>query len=289
MAEQAAQTGTAPTTVIAVEQNLPPSQRIVTDPIAVQMLPFSDKIWVWLARIPLLCRGFIALSESSAPGAWAIFPCRKRYVDDKVNHALTSGVRCIVNLGAGFDTMITRNKGLADIPVFEVDQPVSVEEKRARLAKALGDLPENLTLVPMDLDHQEIGPVLTEHGVEQTTPTVYVLEGLTQYLTQEGIEGTFGFLSQAAPGSRLVFTYVKRDFLDGRDLDDNTSLYKRAVAKGMWKFGLEPDDVATFLDGYGWEVLEHLGYNDLRGQYLAPTGRDLKLLKLERLVYAEKR
>ncbi len=77
--------------------------------------------------------------------------------------------------------------------------------------------------------------------------------------------------------------------IDGRDLDDNTSLYKRAVAKGMWKFGLEPDDVATFLDGYGWEVLEHLGYNDLRGQYLAPTGRDLKLLKLERLVYAEKR
>jgi hypothetical protein len=46
--------------------------------------------------------------------------------------------------------------------------------------------------------------------------------------------------------------------------------------------------VADFLDGYGWRVLERLGYDELTDVYVAPTGRQLESLALERIVCAEK-
>ena len=57
----------------------------------------------------------------------------------------------------------------------------------------------------------------------------------------------------------------------------------------VWLFGLNPEEVADFLAGYGWRVLEHVGYEDLADAYVKPTGRQLESLALERIVYAEKR
>ena len=119
--------------------------------------------------------------------------------------------------------------------------------------------------------------------------TVFVLEAVTQYLTMAGIQATFVLLAKAQSGSRLIFTYVRKDFVEGRAFYDNEDLYKRLVLKDkVWLFGLNPEDVADFLDGYGWRVLEHLGYDDLAAAYVAPTGRQLESLALERIVYAEK-
>jgi O-methyltransferase involved in polyketide biosynthesis len=44
------------------------------------------------------------------------------------------------------------------------------------------------------------------------------LEAVTQYLTESGIKSTFDFLSDAASESHLVFTYIRKDFLDGQQM-----------------------------------------------------------------------
>jgi O-methyltransferase involved in polyketide biosynthesis len=41
--------------------------------------------------------------------------------------------------------------------------------------------------------------------------------GVTQYLTEPGVRKTLDFLARAAGGSRLAFTYVRKDFLEGKD------------------------------------------------------------------------
>jgi O-methyltransferase involved in polyketide biosynthesis len=46
--------------------------------------------------------------------------------------------------------------------------------------------------------------------------TLFVGEAVTQYLTEQGVRATFDWLAEAAPGSRLAFTYVRKDFLDGK-------------------------------------------------------------------------
>ncbi len=42
-----------------------------------------------------------------------------------------------------------------------------------------------------------------------------------------------------------------------------------------WVFGMDLEDVADFLGGCGWRVLEHLGYEELAERYVKPTRRKL--------------
>jgi O-methyltransferase involved in polyketide biosynthesis len=45
-----------------------------------------------------------------------------------------------------------------------------------------------------------------------------VWEAVTLYLTETGVRETFEFLASAQPGSQLVFTYLRKDFLDATTL-----------------------------------------------------------------------
>jgi len=287
MSKKAADTATSVAATIAIEQYFPRDERLLDDDLARSMLPLGSRIFVSLFRFAWLRNWMIRMTEKRFPGVWAIFPVRKRYIDAKVTQA--TNLDALVNLGAGLDTLAFRLPTVAKVPIFEVDQPGNFELKRAKLNRALGELPEQLRFVPVDFDAQELGSELNLHGYSSDMKTFFVLEAVTQYLTITGIETTFDFLAKAQPGSRLVFTYVRKDFVEGTAFYDNEDLYKMMVLKDkIWLFGLDPEEVAGFLDGYGWRVLEHLGYDELADVYVKPTGRPLESLALERIVYAEK-
>ena len=55
----------------------------------------------------------------------------------------------------------------------------------------------------------------------------------------------------------------------------------------LWHFGFNPNEVADFLDEYGWRCIEDLGYEELNERYVV-TGRNLPFMTMERVVYAEK-
>jgi methyltransferase (TIGR00027 family) len=198
-------------------------------------------------------------------------------------------VEAVVNLGAGFDTRAFRLEALADVPVWEVDQPQNNDAKRSRLEKLFTEFPLHVTLVPIDFDHQDLASVLASRGYRLDKQTFFIWEGVTQYLTEDGIRATFDFLSKAPAGSRLVFTYTPRDFIAGEVFYGQEYLYKRMVLKDkMWHFGMDSDHVDDFLGEYGWRLLEHLGYEELGEQYVKPTGRMLASMAIERMVLAEK-
>ncbi len=287
MSKKAADTAASVGAIVAIEQHFPQDERLLDDSLAGRILPLGMKVFVWLMRFAWIRDWMIRSTEKGYPGTWAIFPVRKRYIDAKVTEA--SHLDALVNLGAGLDTLAFRVPTLAKGPVFEVDQPGNIALKRSKLNQAIGELPEQLRFVPVDFDAQDIGSVMATHGYSDDTKTFFVLEAVTQYLTVTGIQTTFDFLAKAQSGSRLIFTYVRKDFVEGKAFYDNEDLYKRLVLKDkVWLFGLDPEEVADFLDGYGWKVLEHIGYEDLADAYIKPTGRELKPLALERIVYAEK-
>ncbi|MFC5109077.1 hypothetical protein [Kibdelosporangium philippinense] len=111
---------------------------------------------------------------------------------------------------------------------------------------------------------------------------------MTQYLTEDGVRGTFEVLAKVGTGSRLVFTYVRRDFLDGTAMYGAERLYRRfAVKERLWRFGMAPGEVATVLAEYGWRELEQLGASEFTTRYVQPTGRAAPVSECERSVYAE--
>jgi methyltransferase (TIGR00027 family) len=288
MTQAAAKTGMGPTVAAAVEQHFPEEQRIIEDNLAYSILPFSMRAFVHLTRPVFIRDWMIRSSEKSAPGIWGGLMCRKRYIDQKLIESIDQ-IDAVLDLGAGFDTRAYRLPALADMPVWEVDQPENIGPKQARLRKLLGEVPTHVKLVPIDFDREELEAVLARYGYSAEMRTFFILEAVTQYLTEAGIRSTFEFLGGAAPGSRLAFTYVLKGFIDGQVMYGQENLYKQYIVRDkIWLFGMDPEGVANLLGSYGWRVVEHLGYEELAERYVKPTGRELASTPIERMVYAVK-
>ena len=287
MSRQAAQTGPGAMVLVAFEQCLPEDQRIVSDDLALPILPFGYRAEVRV--IGRFTDWIIRKSEERVPGLWGGIMARKRYIDDTAIEAAEDHIEAVVNLGAGFDTRSYRLPVLADVPAWEIDQPRNISAKRSRLQKLFQQVPDHVTLVPIDFDHQDLATVLASHRYGPEGKTFFIWEGVTQYLTEDGIRATFDFLAKAPAGSRLVFTYTPRDFIDGRVFYGQEYLYRQMLVRNkIWLFGIDPENVDTFIGEYGWQVLEHLGYDELDERYVKPTGRDLQSMAIERIVCAER-
>ena len=161
--------------------------------------------------------------------------------------------------------------------------------KEKRLNEIFGKVSSHVRLVAIDFDHEDFRAALSSNGCSSTGRTFFVWEGASQYLTEEGVRKIFDSLARAAPGSCLAFTYVCKDFLDGRAHYRWDSGHKRFVATKVWRFGLVPDSVEGFLIAYGWDLIEDVGYDELARRYIAPSRRGLASTPVERIVYAEKR
>lgn len=281
MAVQASGTATGPMLIAAMEQQLPPGRRLVTDELAAAMLPPAVR---WPARQGFMRRLMMAMIQRDSPGLWNSIACRKRYLDDRLAAVLDDGIEAVVLLGAGFDTRGYRLAAPRGIAVYEVDLPVNLDAKRTRMP-----LPDNVVPVPIDFETDDLGVVLAAAGYRRAARTFFVWEGVTQYLTEPAVRATLKALSETASGSRLAFTYVQRDFLDGTNLYDSPRMYRRfATGNGIWRYGLAPADVAPLLSGYGWRELEQVGAVEYAARYVNPAGRSGPVSDVERCVYAAK-
>ncbi|KKC04852.1 SAM-dependent methyltransferase [Mycobacterium nebraskense] len=284
----AAQTAFGPMLLAAVEQNEPPGRRLVDDDLAELFLPTPLRWLVAATRAAPVRRLMIRGSEWSGRGLWANMACRKRFIGDKLAEAL-DGIDAVVILGAGLDTrayLLTRQ---IRIPVFEVDLPVNVARKVKTVRRVLGGAPMSVRQVALDLERDDLLTALAEHGYRTDYRAFFICEGVTQYLTEATVRRTLEGLRATAPGSRLVFTYVRRDFIDGTNRYGTRTLYRSVrQRRQLWHFGLQPDEVGAFIGQYGWRLVEQAGPEELLQRYVEPTGRKLKASQLEWSAYAEK-
>ena len=282
MAERnkAAGTSLVPMMIAAVE-NREPEPRLLVDGTADAMLPAPVR---WMLGFAGLRRRLRVAMDKQAPGTWDGLACRKRYFDDTVAEALDAGAEAIVVLGAGLDTRSARLAVPRGIPAFDVDLPGTIDRRRRRLPPAEGVHP-----VPIDFETEDLAATLAAHGCPACARVVFVWEGVSQYLTEAAARATIGALADAAPGSRLVFSYVRQDFLDGRAQPDTGSGHRGpARVTKLWKFGLDPAEVGGFLAEYGWREREQVGAAEFAQRYLRPAGRSSDAMQMERCVDAEK-
>jgi len=288
MSKEAAKTGIGPTVLVAIEQFFPKNQRGIEDELSYRILPFVMKFFVGLMRIKSIRNWMIQASEKDIPGIWGGMICRKQYIDEKLINSINQ-ISSIVNLGSGFDTRIYRLSGLSSTLTYEVDQPEIIQKKKTQLLKLFGSISSHLKLVSVDFDQEDLGSALKSHGYSTETKTFYIMEAITQYLTETAIKATFDFLAKAKSGSQLVFTYIRKDFLDGRVMYGWEKAYKKYVIENkIWLFGMDPEGLPNFLKQYGWHVVEDVSYEKLSEQYVKPTGRELASTQVERIVHAKK-
>lgn len=284
----AAQTAFGPMVLAAIEHNEPAPRRLVDDDLAASFLPTHLRLLVQATRSGAVRRAVHAATERSGPGLWAGIACRKRYIDERLSDPLNE-TDSVVVLGAGLDTRACRIARHGDLPVFEVDQQINIDRKAAVLQRVLGGTPPSVRLVPVDFEQDLLIPALEEHGYRPEQRTFFIWEGVTQYLSPEAVQATLAQLGGAAPGSRLIFTYIRQDFIDGADLHGADAVYRRFRGRRqVWRSGMVPELVGERLAEHGWRLVEQAGPSYFRDTYIRPTGRTVRASPIEWTVLAER-
>ena len=203
--------------------------------------------------------------------------------------ALGNGVQSVVNLGAGLDSRPYRIPGADAATFFEVDHPSVQDLKRSRLERHLGTLPSHVRFVPIDFDTQDLAEVLAAAGYEPATRTLFIWEGVSQYVSRAALEGTLGYVGGTAPGNQLVFSYVLQRFIDDRSAYPELSPLWDTMRKGddpLWKCGLDAAHLADTLSRFSLRLTEDIGAPEHRTRYLIPKGRSLSVCNIERIAIA---
>jgi Leucine carboxyl methyltransferase len=155
--------------------------------------------------------------------------------------------------------------------------------KRRILQRLFGRVPERVALVAADLETDDLAGSRAALGFRPDLPTLFVLEAVTQYLTDDAAGRLFALLGEAPASSRLIFTYAEKGLLEGRNLDGWESAHRKWVQKyRVWRYGLEPAAVGGLLHRHGWTEREQIGAEEYRTRYFLPARRNLTAMDIER-------
>ena len=208
---------------------------------------------------------------------------RTHHVERSLARATAEGATQVVILGAGFDSRAYRQStSYPNLRFFEVDLPTTLAAKQRAIAALFGAPRDDVRYVPIDFSTQSLEGGLSAAGYDSTRRTIFILEGVTMYVTPEGNDATFAFIREhSAPGSTVVFDYVWRRVVDG----DYAGLYAASsTAKGLARIGEQfltgwtQNEAADYARHHGLRVLDNFDATDLTRRYLIgsdgkPDGR----------------
>ncbi len=267
-----------------IEQYQPRETRLFDDPVVKNLVGSPIRV---LMRFAAIREFTIKQTEAVGKGIFGAQICRTRFIDDVVQMALSEGIAQLVILGAGLDTRPYRLPAIEWAKVFEVDLPAVQNDKKQKLQKLLGRLPENVTFIPIDFDTQNLDAVLAGTAFDPSRPTVFVWEGVTQYLSEEAIRQTLSFVGKCAPGSVIVSTYVLKSIIERHsDVPDANKMMDAVAKNAPWIFGLEPSSIQAYLRPFQLTVKTDVGNADYQAKYLQPLKRQLAVFEGERIVQA---
>jgi methyltransferase (TIGR00027 family) len=260
------------------------------DQLAVRLLPGFFNL---LIHVPPFRRFFVRRLAPS--GIYEYVIARTKYIDAAFEQALTEGFEQILLFGAGFDTRALRLqvKG-GPARIFELDAPPTQHAKRRQYHKRGLSVPSNLVFIPIDFDKEALPDKLDAASFLKGCKSLFILEGVLMYLEPESARGTFRAIQEyAGDGSRVVFDYVRASVLRGEQTLYGEAGVTHTVSKAgeRWRFGLEADQVASFVAAYGFQVSDHKDAQALEAAYFQDANGRLvgRINATHCLVTAERR
>lgn len=269
----------------------PKEKRLFEDPYCEKLLTPFYRFFLFLMRSPKIFNFFMNLEKKSTPGKTGWLFCRFRYIDDVLKDNIEKKeIVTVVNLGSGMDCRAYYIPGASKIRYFEVDHPKVIKKKKTKMKKILGKLLNNVVYVPVDFEKQSLDTELKKAGYNLKSKTLFIWEGVTQYISKEANDTTMKYIAQAAPGSKIVFTYVLKDLIEGKNLNNKArkGMYKWMV-KGfrMWIYGLDPAKMHKYLSKYNLSLIEDIGSREMKERYMKKVNLGLDVLDIERIVLAK--
>jgi methyltransferase (TIGR00027 family) len=186
------------------------------------------------------------------PDGFPYLEVRTRYFDDWALEAVQkSEATQLVLLGAGMDTRAFRLPWPPSLRFFEIDIPGLFALKEARLQSAGVMLACDRVVVKADLTSRSWGRSLLRLGFDESKPTVWLAEGLFQYLAAADVKQILDAAASISPaGSRFGAEIISKEFLQR---GSNQWILRRRKDRGTpWVFGI--DDPNELFRSRGWKV-----------------------------------
>jgi methyltransferase (TIGR00027 family) len=211
------------------------------------------------------------------PGVRTSVVARTRLIDDTLAGFSSEQMGQLVILGAGFDSRPYRLPCLETTSIFEVDHPDTQEAKRRALARALPILPPNVTFISSDFNLKELGPAMAASGYRSGVPTIFLWEGVTNYLSEAAVDTTLRWTAEAASRSTLLFTYIHSDALTHPEKFVGANRLHATLRKvgEQLTFGMDPAEMCGFLAERGLDRQWDLGAADYRQRYFGDRARSM--------------
>ncbi len=210
----------------------------------------------------------------SLPLTLAGLGARVRWHDAQVVAALDAGVRQVAVVGAGYDSRAWR-LGRDGVRFFELDDGSTQRDKRDKVRRLPGPGP---AYVEADLRERTAAEALADGGLDATEPALFVLEGLTMYLTEEVVRRQLAALAEAsAPASRLTTDFLPPRQVPATDAERRKVRVQRLARMGSGetlRLGVDRAGAVALVEACGWRVDEAVAAREA-AQALVPPASGL--------------
>eukprot|EP01103_Thecamoeba_quadrilineata_P010917 TRINITY_DN248_c0_g1_i1.p1 TRINITY_DN248_c0_g1~~TRINITY_DN248_c0_g1_i1.p1 ORF type:complete len:304 (+),score=50.20 TRINITY_DN248_c0_g1_i1:87-998(+) len=205
---------------------------------------------------------------------------RTRFIDETLIEYVGDGLKQIVIPGAGLDARAFRLKEFSEATIFELDFEEVIKYKDELLNSAASPthgkggskaiLCKKRVALGVNLGDPSWPEQLKQSGFDPTVPTIWLLEGLTGYLTQEELYTFLKYIrSLSASGSRMVATFLGTNKVESLSMHKFFTNNAPDLLKelGGWEATQrQPFEVAPRYDRHGlpkiegsyWYVTAHL-------------------------------
>lgn len=225
-------------------------------------------------------RGLMTAERLLLGGIFAHYLARKRWIEREVLRGLENGIRQVVIVGAGYDTLAWRlRQDWPEVEFFEVDHPATQKAKR----EALG-MSANLHFIPGDLAAVSLPELLVPHARYcRDEPAMIIAEGLTMYLPEKSVRALLGASAMlAGEKGRVIFTFMEateEGSISFRGENFLVSLWQQ-LRREPFRWGCRRAELPDFLRSAGLRPEAVANHRELRARILAP--RRAPLVRLAR-------
>jgi len=237
---------------------------------------FLPKPFRLLLNVSIIRNALQKIYAKKIPGGFPYIVAKSRAIDDMLETALSSGdIQQLVFLGAGYDTRSYRYKSLLSrTRIFEIDHPEIIERKKS-LVKKQNLSQENLVYCAADFDQgkDEFDMAwLTKQGIKQNAKTLFIIDGVSYFISAPAFDNVLNMIAQFQPGSELVFDYAYHEILDGKSYHGSEEFKTSLKSMGEPVInGIKENGIYAHLGRFNLDIVSLLKPLDIEKRYLTAS------------------
>lgn len=196
---------------------------------------------------------------------------RAVYTEKMLENAVRIGAKQYLIFACGYDSFAYRQPKFAkSLQIFEIDHPLTSEDKQTRMNTIVKEKITNLHYVMADFKQEKWHESILYHPeFVQTNISFCSLLGISYYLSKQDFQRLIYTISQFIPeGSSLVFDYPDQDTYTekaGERTKKQIMIASSASEKMLASYSYH--ELEKLLSGCGFSIYEHLEPSDITEQY----------------------